>query len=175
MGVQLLSRYQALRKYIGRICHICLDDIVIWSNSVDEHRDNVQTILQALQDAHLYCSTKKSQLFTTELDFLGHRISHRGIEPDVRKVERIRDWPVPRVAKDVQRFLGLVQYLAAFLPRLSQYRSVLTPLTTKESQAAWPGWRRVHQRAFQAIKDFVLNRECLTTIDHDRMGDRRIL
>ena len=49
MGVQLLSRYQALRKYIGRICHIYLDDIVIWSNSVDEHRDNVRTILQALR------------------------------------------------------------------------------------------------------------------------------
>ena len=165
---------QALRKYIGRICHVYLDDIVIWSNSVAEHRDNVRTILQALRDAHLYCSTKKSQLFTMELDFLGHRISQRGFEPDIRKVERIRDWPVPWEAKDVRKFLGLVQYLAAFLPRLAQYRAVLTPLTTKDSQAAWPGWSGAHQRAFQAIKDLVLSRECLTTIDHDRMGDRRI-
>ena len=164
----------ALWKYIGRICHVYLDNIVIWSNSVDKHRDNVRTVLQALRDAHLYCSTKKSQLFTTELDFLDHRISQRGIEPDIRKVERIRDWPVPRTAKDVQKFLGLVQYLAAFLPRLAQYRSVLTPLMTKDSQAAWPSWAEVHQRAFQAIKDLVLGRECLTTIDHDQMGDRKI-
>ena len=165
---------QALRKYIGRICHVYLDDIVIWSNSIEEHRSNVRTILQALREAHLYCSTKKSQLFTTELDFLGHRISQRGIEPDLRKVERIRDWPVPQTARDVRKFLGLVQYLAAFLPRLAQYRSLLTPLTTKESQATWPGWGAAHQHAFQAIKDLVLSRECLTTIDHDQMDGRRI-
>jgi len=107
---------QALRKYIGKICHVYLDDIVIWSSSVEEHRKNVRTILQALRDADLYCSEKKSQLFTTELDFLGHHISQRGIEPDERKVEKIRNWLVPTSARDVRKFLGLVQYLAAFLP-----------------------------------------------------------
>ena len=73
---------QALRKYIGKICHVYLDDIVIWSSSIDKHKQNVRTILWALQEADLYCSRKKSQLFTTELDFLGHHISQRGIEPD---------------------------------------------------------------------------------------------
>ena len=77
----------ALRKYIGRICHVYLDDIVIWSSSVDEHQRNVWTILQALREADLYCSVKKLQLFTTELDFLGHHISERGVEPDGWKVE----------------------------------------------------------------------------------------
>ena len=165
---------QALRKYIGTICHVYLDDIVIWSSSVAEHRRNVRTILQALRNADLYCSTKKSQLFTTELDFLGHHISARGIEPDVRKVEKIQHWPVPRCAKDVRRFLGLVQYLAVFLPRLAEHRSVLTPLTTKEAQKDWPGWTSRHQLAFQNIKDVVLSAECLTTINHDNMGDQKI-
>ena len=165
---------QALRKYIGTICHVYLDDIVIWSSSVEEHQRNVRTILQALRDADLYCSNKKSQLFTTELDFLGHHISARGIEPDVRKVEKIQAWPVPRCAKDVRKFLGLVQYLATFLPRLAEYRSVLTPLTTKEAQKDWPGWTTEHQAAFQNIKNIVLSSECLTTIDHDGMDGREI-
>ena len=68
---------QALRKYIGVICHVYLDDIVIWSSSIEEHRRNVRTVLQALREAHLYCSTKKSQLFATEIDFLGHHISQQ--------------------------------------------------------------------------------------------------
>lgn len=51
---------------------------------------------------------KKLQLFTTELNFLGHWILQWGIELDVWKVKRIQDWPVPRVAKDIQKFLGLV-------------------------------------------------------------------
>ena len=165
---------QALRKYIGKICHVYLDDIVIWSSSIDEHKQNVRTILQALREADLYCSTKKSQLFATELDFLGHHISQHGIEPDERKVEKIQNWPVPRSAKDVRKFLGLVQYLASFLPKLAKYRSVLTPLTTKEAQADWPGWTGQHQQAFQSIKEIVLGSECLTTIDHERMEGRRI-
>jgi hypothetical protein len=165
---------KALQKYIGKICHVYLDDIVIWSNSIEEHQRNVRTILQALRDADLYCSTKKSQLFTTELDFLGHHISQRGIEPDARKVEKIQAWPVPRNTKDVRKFLGLVQYLAAFLPRLAEHRSVLTPLTTKEAQKEWPGWTERHQEAFQSIKEIVLSTECLTTVDHDNMGDRKI-
>jgi hypothetical protein len=138
----------ALRKYIGKICHVYLDDIVIWSASIEEHQENVRTILQALREADLYCSNKKSELFTTELDFLGHHISGRGIEPDGRKVEKIRDWPIPGCTKDVRKFLGLVQYLAAFLPRLAEHRAVLTPLTSKEAQREWPGWAGNHQDAF---------------------------
>ena len=165
---------QALHKYIGRICHVYLDDIVIWSSSIEEHQENVRTILKALRAADLYCSTKKSQLFTTELDFLGHHVSARGIEPDKTKVEKIQNWPVPRCAKDVRKFLGLVQYLASFLPRLAEHRSVLTKLTTKEAQKDWPGWDQSHQLAFQNIKDIVLGSECLTTIDHDNMDGRKI-
>ena len=165
---------QALRKYIGKICHVYLDDIMIWSCSIEEHRQNVETVLQALRDADLYCSTKKSQLFTTEFDFLGHHISTRGIEPDRKKVQKIQEWPTPSCAKDVRRFLGLVQYLANFLPRLAEHRAILTPLTMKEAQKEWPGWSRCHEIAFQNIKGIVLGSECLTTIDHDNMGDRRI-
>ena len=165
---------QALRKFIGKICHVYLDDIIIWSSSIAEHCENVRTILQALRDADLYCSTKKSQLFATEVDFLGHHISERGVEPDGKKVEKVRQWPVPRCAKDVRKFLGLVQYLAVFLPRLADHRSVLTALTTKEAQKNWPGWTTRHQVAFQNIKDIVLSSECMTVIDHDHMDGRKI-
>jgi len=156
------------------ICHVYLDDIVIWSSSIEEHRRNVRTVLQVLREAYLYCSTKKSQLFMTELDFLGHHISDWGIEPDEKKVEKIRKWPVPWSARDVRKFLGLVQYLASFLPRLVDHRAILTPLTTKEVQKVWPGWTTCHQTAFQNIKDIILGSECFTTIDHNNMDGRRI-
>src|SRR5215472_7085835 len=63
--------YHALRHLIGKICHVYLDDIVIWSQTLKEHEENVHTVLQALQDACLLCSSKKTQLFTTRLEFLG--------------------------------------------------------------------------------------------------------
>ena len=122
----------------------------------------------------LYCLTKKLQLFTTELDFLGHWISQQGIEPDTCKVEKIRNWPVPKNVKDIHKFLGLVQYLTAFLPRLAEHRAVLTLLTTKEAQNEWPGWAVQHHWVFQNIKNVVLGSECLMTIDHNNMGNQKI-
>jgi hypothetical protein len=77
----------ALKDYIGKICHVYLDDIIIWSNSLAEHKTNVGLILEALRKAELYCSLKKSTLFTMEVDFLGHHISAQGIEADDSKVK----------------------------------------------------------------------------------------
>lgn len=164
----------ALKKYIGKICHVYLDDIIIWSNSIAEHEINCSLILSALADAHLYCSLKKTNLFCTEIDFLGHHISARGIEADSAKVERIVNWPVPSKAKDVRMFLGLVRYIASFLPALAEHTAILTPLTTKACNVNFPSWDEKHQRAFQAIKDLVLSRECLTRIEHDDPGENRI-
>ena len=65
----------ALRPYIGRFCHVYLDDIVIWSDSIAEHIEHTRTILKALKDASLYCNPKKCDFFLLELDFLGHHVS----------------------------------------------------------------------------------------------------
>ena len=72
----------ALKEHIGRICHVYLDDIVIWSQSYKEHEVNVSLVLSALRKASLFCSAKKTHLFYTEIDFLGHHISAQGIEAD---------------------------------------------------------------------------------------------
>lgn len=90
-----------LRPHIGKICHVYLDDIVIWSQNLDEHIKNVRIILQALEDVKLYCNPKKTKLFCTEIHFLGHRISAKGIEPDEGKSDRIKNWPTPKSASDV--------------------------------------------------------------------------
>jgi hypothetical protein len=109
----------ALHKFIGKICHIYLDDIVTWSNTVEEHRNHVRLILDALHTAGLYCNLKKTKLFQREINFLGHTINNKGIFADEKKVERITNWPVPSSAKDVHQSLGLVCYLASFLPQLA--------------------------------------------------------
>ncbi|TFY52450.1 hypothetical protein EVJ58_g10012 [Rhodofomes roseus] len=164
----------ALRKFIGRFCHVYLDDIVIWSDSVEEHGRHVQLILEALRDAKLYCNPKKCHFFLLELDFLGHKISQRGIEAQSTKVDKILQWPVPKNATDVRAFLGLVRYIATYLPNLAEHTRVLTPLTTKDAKRDFPEWQESHQRAFEAIKSLVVSRECLTVIDHEHPGDNNI-
>ncbi len=76
---------EALRPYIGKICHVYLDDIIIWSTSVAEHIRNVEKILQALCEHSMFCSPKKTDLFCTTVKFLGHIISINGMEADPKK------------------------------------------------------------------------------------------
>lgn len=124
--------------------------------------------------ASLFVSLKKTKLFCTSVDFLGHRISEAGIEADNSKVKRILDWPKPRTANDVQSFLGLIWYLAVFLLGLATFTRVLTLLTKKDAEKAFPAWMAEHQGAFDSIKELVTGRECLTTIDHDNLSDKKI-
>jgi hypothetical protein len=164
----------ALKDLIGRICHVYLDDIIIWSQSAKEHEQNVTLVLEALQTARLYCSPKKSSLFNTELNFLGHTISQRGIEADGSKVEHILNWPTPTSAKEVRCFLGLVWYISTFLPALAEHTSLLTPLTRKECNANFPTWTADHHSAFESIKALVVSHDCLTMIDHHNPGANKI-
>ena len=164
----------ALRSLIGKICHVYLDDIVIWSNTLDEHVRNVRKVLQALEDAKLYCNPKKTKLFCTEIHFLGHRISCRGIEPDEGKANRIKNWPTPTSSSDVRSFLGLVRYLSPFLPNLAKFSGTLDKLTKKECDKNFPGWLPRHQMAFEAIKRLVMSTDCLTTIDPKLMPNHKI-
>ena len=157
----------ALRELIGKICHVYLDDIIIWSQTVEEHEANVDKVLEALRRANLYCNGAKTTLFATEISFLGHKISAAGIQADPHKIDRILDWPQPTTATNVRGFLGLTHYIATFLPALAEHTSILTPLTTKECDREFPIWTSEHQKAFDAIKALVTGTECLTVIDYE--------
>ena len=91
----------ALRLFIGKTCHVYLDDIVIWSCSLADHKHNVTSILTTLKQNKLYCNPKKMKLFSTEIHFLGHRISTNGIEVDKGKADCITLWPTPTSTKQV--------------------------------------------------------------------------
>ena len=141
---------------------------------MQDHEANVRSVLEALCVALLYCSVKKSVLFSREVDFLGHHISERGIEADTKKVEQILNWPTPKCSTNVCAFLGLVRYVADFLPFLVDHTSILTPLMHKSADIIFPSWTTVHQHAFDAIKGLVTGHDCLTTINHDDMQDNKI-
>jgi hypothetical protein len=131
-------------------------------------------VLGALRKAKLYCNPKKCHFYLLELDFLGHHISAQGIEANTSKVDKILQWPVPKNTMDVCSFLGLVQYISLFLPKLADFTCVLPPLTTKEAQCNFPLWTLEHQNAFEGIKALVISQECLMTINHTNLGENKV-
>ena len=105
---------------------------------VNEHEHKVCLILQVLREARLYINPDKTNLFCLEIDFLGHHISSHGIEGDGKKADQIINWPLPKSATDVRSSLGLVRYLADYLPTLADHTGILTELMMKDSERKFP-------------------------------------
>ena len=71
-------------------------------------------------------------------------------------------------------FLGLVHYIAAFLPSIADHTGILSQLTTKDSEKNFPLWMPKYQAAFDVVKQIVTSHDCLTTIDFSKMPDHKI-
>ena len=105
-------------------------------NSAAEHAKHIDMVMKALMDPKLHMNPGKCMFFLLEVDFLGHHISARRIEPNSSKVDKILNWPVPQNSTDVHTFLGLAQYIAQFLLKLAEHTVILTPLTTKDTHTS---------------------------------------
>ena len=86
-----------------------LDDICIFSSSIDEMLDRITMVLYWLKEFNLKIKPKKS-FFQSNVLFLGHMLSKDGILPNPEKVSKVRDWQIPKMAKEVHSFLGLASY-----------------------------------------------------------------
>ena len=162
---------KALQSLIG---NIYLDDIIIWSDTVEDHIHDIWAVFAALKVAKLYINEKKTNLFQTKLKFLGHKISTCGIEANEKKADTILAWPVLKTATQTWAFIGLVWYLSAFLPGLVMHTGALADLITKDADHKFPKWTNMHQHSFNGIKKLVVSCDCLTTIDLPLMPDYKI-
>ena len=114
------------REYIGRSVHVYLDDIFIFSNSIEEHEKHLEQVFAKLREQKLYLSKKKIDLYSERMDCLGHLVTKDGIHADMDKMSKVREWRTPCTYNDVLRFLGLVQYLAPYMPDVTAYTTPLS-------------------------------------------------
>ena len=89
--------------------HVYLDDIFIYSQSIQEHIEHIMKVLQRLRESQFYMSRSKLDLFSDKTDCLAHVIDDNGIHAELDKMWQIREWRIPRNYNEVQKFLGLVQ------------------------------------------------------------------
>ena len=87
-----------------------LDDILVYSDSVEEHCTHVQDVLQRLRKASLFANPKKCTFHTNTIDYLGFILSPKGLTMDLTKVSVIQAWPTPQYIRDIQSFLGFTNF-----------------------------------------------------------------
>jgi RNase H-like domain found in reverse transcriptase/Reverse transcriptase (RNA-dependent DNA polymerase) len=150
------------REFIGRFVHVYLDDIFVYSNSIEEHKKHLGLIFDKLRQVQLYLEESKLDLYSKRMDCLGHLIDDRGIHADSNKMARVHEWRTPRNKHNVQRFLGLVQYLAHFMPDVSAYTG---PLAAIQKNGHPFLWRPIHQKCMDNIKILACKTPILQPID----------
>ena len=138
-----------LRPYLEKFVILYLDDILIYSKTLDEHIEHVRTILKTLLDNNLYAKPKKCEFHKPKVEFLGHVISGKGIETDPKKVKTVKEWPTPKCVKDVQRFVGLCNYYRRFIENFAFISKPLHNLTKKNVKFLWT---KDCENAFQELK-----------------------
>ena len=116
------------RDFIGKFVHVYLDDIFVFSDSIEDHEKYLGFVFDKLCKSQLYLEESKLDLYTKRMDCHGHIIDDQGIHADSDKMARVCEWCTPRNKHDVQRFLGLVQYLAHFMPVVTTYTGQLAAI-----------------------------------------------
>lgn len=120
---------EVLREYLDNFCSAYLDDILVYSNSKEEHVEHVKKVLRKLQQAGLYLDINKCQFHVQEVKYLGLIITTDGLKMDPQKIDTIVNWKAPRCVKDVQAFLGFANFYRRFIHGYSRIAAPLSNLT----------------------------------------------
>lgn len=127
---------------------VYLDDILV-TGRTEEHLSNLDAVLGRLEDAGMQAKQEKCELMPTEVEYLGHKINGRGLQPTEGKVQAIVNAPAPTDVSQFKSSLGLVNYYTKFLPNLSTVLAPLYQLLQKKTK--WI-WGPEQSKAFEAAK-----------------------
>ena len=104
---------------LDRFALACLDDILIYSSTFEEHMNHIQTVFDRLREHDLKLKLKKCNFLQAETNYLGFIITQEGIKPDSKKVEAIRTLAPPTSVRELRGFIGICSYYKRFIPKFS--------------------------------------------------------
>ncbi len=143
---------QTLRRFLDDFVIVFIDDILIYSKTLEDHTKHLRQVLQVLQQKQLYAKLSKCDFFKHEIGFLGHVINEHGIKMESSKVNAVTNWPIPTNVHELRSFLGLAGYYRRFVKDFSRIASALTALLHKNQKYEWGADQ---DNAFTALKQAV--------------------
>lgn len=139
-----------LRNMLDQSVIAYLDDILIYSKTLSQHKIDITKVLTCLDKVNLQLEPKKCEFHRKEVQFLGYVVTTEEIRQDPDKIKAILEWPEPTSVKELQSFLGTINFNRKFIQGFSQTSLALTRLTRKDTAWTWTGEQ---QKAFDKLKE----------------------
>ena len=147
------------------VVSVYLDDILIFTKTIAEHRRITRLVLERLRQHKLYLRADKCEFEKTRIEYLGLIIAHDSVEMDPVKVAGVAEWPVPRSVAEVQSFLGFLNFYRRFVEGFSKHARPLFELTKKGVPFAWTAECAM---AFATLKDLITRTPVLALPDDSK-------
>lgn len=154
-----------LRGLQGLHCMVYLDDIIIFSSSLDEHIQKLRTVFDRLRATNLKVQLDKSEFLRKEVLYLGHTITKDGLKPNNDKIDVVLNFPLPKTTTEIKSFLGLVGYYRRFIKDFAAITKPLTSCLKKRNKIIID---QNYIDSFNKCKELLTNAPLLQYPDYDR-------
>lgn len=148
--------------YLDKFILIFIDDILVYSRSIEEHREHLRIVLQTLRENQLFAKFNKCDFFKDPIQYLGHVISFDGIAVDLEKIKTIMNWPVPTNVVDIRSFMGLLSYYRRFIRGFSKASYPITSLCKKGTTFKWS---QGYRESFEKLEKLLTTAPVLKIVD----------
>src|SRR6201986_2518894 len=153
------ATFQAMMDYLfrelitlGKLV-IYLDDILIFTKTLEEHRKIIRQVLQILRDNHLYLKPEKCDFEQNSVEYLGMIIGQNTITMDPKKIKAVEAWPIPTKKRDLQSFIGFCNFYRRFIQDFSKIARPLHDLTKLDVPFKWGDEQ---QESFDLLKKSII-------------------
>jgi hypothetical protein len=154
------------REWLDDVVVVYINDILIYSGSLEVHAEHFCKVFQRLRENKLYAKLEKCEFGVTKVDFLGHRITQEGLKLDDHKVKAIMDWEPPKSVLALRSFLGLASYYRKFIKNFAKIAAPLTNLL-KKSTVTYE-WKGACDETFETLKGILVKALVLKLLDFDK-------
>lgn len=139
---------ELLKPYMRKFVAVFFDDILVYSSSFETHIKHLDCVFHTLLEGRFFLKGSKCLFAQRQLEYLGHIVSAKGVEPEPSKIKAMIDWPVPTCIKSLRGFLGLTGFYRKFI---KGYATIASPLTTLLRKDCFK-WGPEAQEAFKTLK-----------------------
>ena len=151
-----------LRNQNWKNCLIYLDDICIFGKSLKEHNERLRSVLSCLAKAGVKLSPGKCVFMRKEVTYLGHVIDKHGIRTDPNKISKIKEWPIPKNAKELKTFISLCGYYRKFVSNFAEIVRPLELLCNEKARTKPLNWEDKHAISWNKLKELLCNAPILS-------------